>query len=152
MVIVSAVAIPILYFGLNRLFSGQEQEQEQTSVQSSQLLPQSRPVPVGFEDPMLAPLLASELTPTYLFYRIDIDPIVPVVDAKTWNLNVKGLVSNPLTITYEQIRALPPVEQYATLTCVSNKIGGDLISTALWKGVRLRDLLDRLKSNLVRNI
>jgi DMSO/TMAO reductase YedYZ molybdopterin-dependent catalytic subunit len=145
MVIVSAVAIPILYLGLNRLFSGQEQEQELTAVQSSQLLPQSRPVPVGFEDPLLAPLLGSELTPTYLFYRIDIDPIVPVVDAKTWNLNVKGLVSNPLTITYEEIRGLPSVEQYATLTCVSNKIGGDLISTALWKGVRLRDLLDKAK-------
>src|SRR5439155_26669211 len=35
------------------------------------------------------------------------------------------------------------VEEYATLQCVSNKIGGDLISTALWKGVRLKDLLSR---------
>ncbi len=86
LVIVSAVAFPILYFGLNRLFSGQEQEQEQRSVPSSQLLPQSLSRPVGFEDPMLVPLLSSELTPTYLFYRIDIDPVVPEVDAKTWNL------------------------------------------------------------------
>jgi len=145
LVIVSAVAFPILYFGLNRLFSGQEQEQQQASVPSSQLLPQSLSRPVGFEDPMLAPLLASELTPTYLFYRIDINPVVPVVDAKTWNLNVKGLVNNPLTITYDEIRGMPSVEQYATLSCVSNKIGGDLISTALWKGIRLRDLLDKAK-------
>jgi len=147
LVIVSAIAVPIIYFGLNRLFSGQgqEQEQKQPSVLSSQLLPQSLSRPIGFEDPMLAPLLASELTPTYLFYRIDINPVVPAVDSKTWNLNVKGLVNNPLTITYDEIRAMPPVEQYATLTCVSNKIGGDLISTALWRGIRLGDLLDKAK-------
>ena len=147
LVIVSAIALPILYFGLNRLFSGQGQgqEQEQDSVPSSKLLSQSQFKAVGFEDPMLAPLLASELTPTFLFYRIDIDPIVPVVDAKTWNLNVKGLVNNPLSVTYDEIRAMPSIDEYATLSCVSNKIGGDLISTALWKGIRLRDLLDKAK-------
>lgn len=139
---VSAVAITILYFGLNRLFSEQGQgQEEQELVSSSQLQPKSRPV--GFEDPMLGPLLASEVTPTYLFYRIDINPIVPVVDEKTWNLNIKGLVTNPFTVSYDELKAMPSVEQYATLQCVSNKIGGDLISTALWKGVKLKQLLEK---------
>lgn len=142
-IIVSAIAVPILYFGLNRLFSGQDQGQEQQ--EPSELLPQPKSRPIGFEDPMLGPLLTSELTPTYLFYRIDINPIVPVVDEKTWNLTVKGLVNNPLTVTYDEIKTMPSVEQYATLVCVSNKIGGDLISTALWKGIKLKDLLDRAK-------
>lgn len=31
------------------------------------------------------------------------------------------------------------------LECVSNKIGGDLIGTALWRGIRLKDLLDSAK-------
>jgi DMSO/TMAO reductase YedYZ molybdopterin-dependent catalytic subunit len=112
---------------------------------SSPLLlpPQSRSKPPGFEDPRLTPLLDSEVTPTYLFYRIDINPVVPVVDATSWSLNVKGLVNNPLTISYQEIKSMPSVEEYATLQCVSNKIGGDLISTALWKGVRLKDLLAR---------
>ena len=145
LVVVSAIAFPILFFGLNRLFSGQGQEQQETSISSSQLIPQSLSKPIGFEDPMLATLLASELTPTYLFYRIDINPIVPVVDGKTWNLTVKGLVDNPVTVTYDEIKAMPFVEQYATLECVSNKIGGDLIGTALWRGIRLKDLLDRAK-------
>ncbi|MDQ5869717.1 MAG: molybdopterin-dependent oxidoreductase, partial [Thermoproteota archaeon] len=145
LIVVSAIAFPILFFGLNRLFSGQGQEQQETSISSSQLIPQSLSKPIGFEDSMLATLLASELTPTYLFYRIDINPIVPVVDEKTWNLTVKGLVSNPLTVTYNEIKAMPFVEQYATLECVSNKIGGDLIGTALWRGIRLKDLLDRAK-------
>jgi DMSO/TMAO reductase YedYZ molybdopterin-dependent catalytic subunit len=145
LVVVSAIAFPLLFFGLNRLFSGQGQEQQETSSSSSQLIPQSLSKPIGFEDPMLATLLASELTPTYLFYRIDINPIVPVVDEKTWNLTVKGLVGNPVTVTYGEIKSMPFVEQYATLECVSNKIGGDLIGTALWRGIRLKDLLDRAK-------
>ena len=110
---------------------------------ASLLPPQSRSKPVGFEDPRLAPLLDSEVTPTYLFYRIDINPVVPVVDSTSWSLNVKGLVKNPFAITYEEIKAMPSVEEYATLQCVSNKIGGDLTSTALWKGVRLKDVLLR---------
>lgn len=146
-VVVSAVALPILYFGLNRLFSGQEQgqEEQQESVLSSNslLIPQSASKPVGFEDPMLAPLLESEVTPTYLFYRIDINPIVPVVDAKTWSLTIKGLVNNPLKVNYDEVKKMPSVQQYATLECVSNKVGGDLISTGLWKGVRLKDLLEK---------
>jgi DMSO/TMAO reductase YedYZ molybdopterin-dependent catalytic subunit len=140
--IAAVVALPIIYFGLNRLFPTHE---VQIPPPSSPLLlpPQARSKPLGFEDPRLAPLLDSEVTPTYLFYRIDINPIVPVVDATSWSLNVKGLVNNPLTITYEEIKAMPSVEEYATLQCVSNKIGGDLTSTALWKGVRLKDVLQK---------
>jgi DMSO/TMAO reductase YedYZ molybdopterin-dependent catalytic subunit len=141
--IASVVALPILYLGLNRLFLKQEVQIPSPSSSRSLLPPQSRSKPLGFEDPRLAPLLDSEVTPTYLFYRIDINPIVPEVDATTWTLTVKGLVNNPFKITYEQIKAMPSVQEYATLQCVSNKIGGDLISTALWKGVRLRDLLAR---------
>ena len=140
--IASAVALPILYLGLNRLFSTQEVQLPSSS--SLSLLPlQSKSKPLGFEDPRLAPLLDSEVTPTYLFYRIDINPIVPVVDATSWTLTVKGLVNNPLTITYEEIKSMPSVKEYATLQCVSNKIGGDLTSTALWKGVRLKDVLQK---------
>jgi DMSO/TMAO reductase YedYZ molybdopterin-dependent catalytic subunit/uncharacterized Tic20 family protein len=140
--IASAVALPILYLGLNRLFSTQEVQLPSSS--SLSLLPlQSKSKPLGFEDPRLAPLLDSEVTPTYLFYRIDINPIVPVVDAISWTLTVKGLVNNPLTITYEEIKSMPSVKEYATLQCVSNKIGGDLTSTALWKGVRLKDVLQK---------
>lgn len=56
---------------------------------------------------------------------------------------MKGLVEKPLTLTYEELTRLPPVTQHATLECISNEVGGDLISNALWKGVRLRDLLVR---------
>jgi len=138
----AAVALPIILLGVDRLLSRQNEAQEQAST-TPNLLPQTGPRPKGFEDPNLAPLLASEVTPTYLFYRIDINPIVPQVDSKSWNLTIKGLVEKPFTINYDQIKSMPSVEEYVTLECISNKIGGDLISTALWKGVRLSQLLEK---------
>jgi DMSO/TMAO reductase YedYZ molybdopterin-dependent catalytic subunit len=138
----SAVALPIIFLGVEKLLSRQNEGQEIPST-TANLLPQTGPRPRGFEDPNLAPLLASEITPTYLFYRIDINPIIPQVDSKSWNLTIKGLVEKPLTINYDQIRSMPSVQEYVTLECISNKIGGDLISTALWKGVRLSQLLEK---------
>ena len=139
--IATIIALPILYLGLNRLFLQQEVQVPRPSSSPLLLPEQSITRPPGFEDPRLTPLLDSEVTPTYLFYRIDINPIVPQVDSTSWTLTVKGQINNPFAMTYEQIKAMPSVEEYATLQCVSNKIGGDLISTALWKGVRLKDLL-----------
>ena len=138
----SAVALPIIFLGVDKLLSRQNETQELPST-TPNLLPRTGPRPKGFEDPNLAPLLASEITPTYLFYRIDINPIIPQVDSKTWNLAIKGLVEKPITINYDQIRSMPSVQEYVTLECISNKIGGDLISTALWKGVRLSQLLEK---------
>jgi hypothetical protein len=59
-------------------------------------------------------------------------------------LEVGGLVDNPVSLTLEEIRARPSVSQYITLSCISNPIGGELISTALWTGTRLKDLLEEV--------
>jgi DMSO/TMAO reductase YedYZ molybdopterin-dependent catalytic subunit len=139
--IASAVALPILYYGLDSLLLPKKTLQQPSAYLS---LLKSRPPPSGFEDPRIRPLLDSEITPTELFYRIDKNPVVPVVNAQDWKLTVKGLVDKPLEINYKELRDMPSVEQFATLECVSNKIGGDLISTAIWKGIRLRVLLDKV--------
>jgi hypothetical protein len=55
---------------------------------------------------------------------------------------VDGLVKNPLTLSLEDIKAYPMVEQYGTLTCISNPVGGDLIGTTLFQGARLKDILE----------
>ena len=146
LIIASVVSLPIIYFGLNRLFSPQEVEQQQIEPDTSNLLPpQSQSISPEFKDPTLAPLLASEITPTYLFYRIDINPIVPEVNVNSWNLLIKGMVGTPLKLSYEEIKSMSAIEEFVTLECVSNKIGGDLIGTALWKGVRLKDILEKAK-------
>ena len=148
----SIVSIPIIYFGLNRLLSplqNIEQQQQQVPSNISNLLrsqsQQQRSIPAEFKDPALVPLLGSEITPTYLFYRIDINPIVPEVDVNSWNLQVKGMVDNPLKLSYEEIKSMHAIEEFVTLECVSNKIGGDLTGTALWKGVPLKDILEKTK-------
>jgi DMSO/TMAO reductase YedYZ molybdopterin-dependent catalytic subunit len=140
--IASAVALPILYFGLGNILSPREVQRQSPSLLLSQLQ-KSKSKPLGFEDSRLSPLLESEITPTDLFYRIDKNAIVPVVNAQAWKLTLKGLVDNPLELNYKELRDMPSVEQFATLECVSNKIGGDLISTAIWKGVRLKDVLEK---------
>jgi DMSO/TMAO reductase YedYZ molybdopterin-dependent catalytic subunit len=110
------------------------------------LPPPSASIPAGsiFAEETLAPFVASELTPNDKFYRIDTNIIVPSIDANTWRLNVRGLVKNgPLQFTYDELKALPSTSEYATLECVSDKIDGDLISTAYWKGVSLKSILEK---------
>jgi DMSO/TMAO reductase YedYZ molybdopterin-dependent catalytic subunit len=135
----SVVIIPLLYLGLNNLLFPRESTQSRLPLESQMA---SKPRPVGFEDPSLTALLASEITPTDLFYRVDINPVPPTVDVNSWRLVVKGLVNNPLTITYEQLKAIPSVPQIATLECISNKIANDFIGTAIWNGIKLKGLLD----------
>ena len=75
-------------------------------------------------------------------YRIDIDLDSPVVDPAIWRLVVNGLVDHPLSLTLDQIKAnYKSMDQFVTLSCVSNEIGGPLIGTTLWTGVPFRDVL-----------
>jgi len=85
-----------------------------------------------------------ELTPTDRFYRIDINLVPPKLDASAWRLRVDGLVTHPQELSLDDLRALPSTSQVVTLECISNRLGGDLISTAVFTGVRLKDLLARL--------
>jgi DMSO/TMAO reductase YedYZ molybdopterin-dependent catalytic subunit len=142
----SVVIIPLLYLGLNNLLFPRESTQSRLPLESQIA---SKPRPAGFEDPRLTALLASEITPTDLFYRVDINPVPPTVDANSWRLVVKGLVNTPLTITYEQLRSMTSIPQIATLECVSNKIANDFIGTAIWNGIKLKSVLDQagLKPN-----
>jgi DMSO/TMAO reductase YedYZ molybdopterin-dependent catalytic subunit len=89
--------------------------------------------------------LPPEVTPNDRFYVVSKNPpgFDPSLSADRWRLEVAGLVARPTTLTYQQLLALPAVEQYQTLECISNEVGGDLISTAKWKGVRLRDVLEQ---------
>lgn len=77
------------------------------------------------------------------FYRIDTNLLTPRIDASTWKLRVDGMVDHPFSLSYAELLAMEMHEEYVTIACVSNEVGGDLVGNALWKGVRLRELLDR---------
>jgi DMSO/TMAO reductase YedYZ molybdopterin-dependent catalytic subunit len=63
------------------------------------------------------------------------------VDASTWQLRVTGMVDHPLTFNYSELLAMPLFEQYVTLACVSNEVGGGLVGNTLWTGVHLKEVL-----------
>jgi DMSO/TMAO reductase YedYZ molybdopterin-dependent catalytic subunit len=87
--------------------------------------------------------LTPEVTPNRLHYVVDTSIIDPDVDVGSWRLRVGGLVGRPIELGYQELLAMPAIEQYVTLQCISNFVGGDLVGTAKWTGVPLRDLLER---------
>lgn len=94
-----------------------------------------------------APGTRDELTANKDFYRIDIDLESPAIDKDNWTLEIKGLFDKPRTLKYADLLAFPAVTQPVTMSCISNPVGGDLISTSNWTGLRLRDLLMSLGLN-----
>jgi DMSO/TMAO reductase YedYZ molybdopterin-dependent catalytic subunit len=77
------------------------------------------------------------------FYRIDTAITFPQIDYQQWQLRIHGMVDTPFTVTFDDLAAMELIEQYATIQCVSNDVGGNLVSTAAWRGVRLSALLAR---------
>ena len=62
---------------------------------------------------------------------------MPAFDPATWRLSVGGLVEQPVSLTYDELRALPHVEQVSTFHCVT----GWTVKNVHWGGVRLGDVL-----------
>lgn len=88
-----------------------------------------------------AATLSPAITPVASFYVVSKNFQDPVVAAANWRLSVKGLVERSLTISYRDLRTLPSRNEYATLECISNNVGGSLMSTGLFTGVSLRDII-----------
>jgi len=90
----------------------------------------------------VAEMFAKEQTPTPEFYVVTKNIADPnITDVNQWQLTVGGLVSNPRTYVYSDLEGLSSVDEFVTLECVSNEIGGNLISTAEWRGVPLASIL-----------
>lgn len=93
-----------------------------------------------------APGTRPEYTPLDDHYRIDISSRPPVINSSEWTLDVTGLVDNPVSLSLQDLYdKFDRVEQYVTLSCISNRVGGDLISTTKWSGFRISDFLKLVK-------
>jgi DMSO/TMAO reductase YedYZ molybdopterin-dependent catalytic subunit len=93
----------------------------------------------GFDVPDLSP----EVTPLPDFYKMRKFP-TPIPDVPSdWRLTIDGLVRTPLTFSLDDLLALPRTDMYMTRQCISNPVGGNMISTALMSGVWLRTLVER---------
>ena len=66
---------------------------------------------------------------------------MPTFDPSTWRLEVGGMVDKPISLTYDELRALPRTSQIRDFHCVT----GWSVSNVHWTGVRLTDLFDRVQ-------
>jgi len=87
--------------------------------------------------------LPDDVTDSERHYVISKNFRDPTVKSAGWKITLDGLVDTPLTITYNDLIAMPTMTVLRTMECISNEIGGHLISTAQWTGVPLRDVLMR---------
>ena len=87
--------------------------------------------------------IVEPITPNELFYCVTKNVVDPKVNADLWHLELNGLVQNSGTWRMQDLLELPAREQQTTLMCISNGLDAGLISNAIWKGIPLRDLLER---------
>ncbi len=86
--------------------------------------------------------LTPEVTPISSFYLMSKTVEDPAVAADSWRLSISGLVNRTLELSLDDLQRLPRVDQWLTLRCVSNPVGGPLIGNGLWSGVPLHSLLE----------
>jgi DMSO/TMAO reductase YedYZ molybdopterin-dependent catalytic subunit len=97
------------------------------------------PLPRGINPPI--PGLSSFITPNGQFYRVDTAIIVPEVDPSSWQLRIHGMVAREVVITFDELLRRPLIEDYVTLCCVSNPVGGPYIGNAKWLGASYASLI-----------
>ena len=97
------------------------------------------PLPPGSD--LHIPGLSSFITPNDSFYRVDTALLLPQVDPSTWQLRIHGMVQREFTITFAELLRRPLIEDYVTLTCVSDPVGGPYVGNAKWLGASLADLI-----------
>jgi DMSO/TMAO reductase YedYZ molybdopterin-dependent catalytic subunit len=89
----------------------------------------------------LVPGLSPILTPIEDFFRIDTAITLPAVDVRTWRLRIHGRVEREIVLDFDELIDLGLEEHDATIACVSNEVGGELVGTARWTGVPLAKVL-----------
>jgi len=108
--------------------------------------------PVNLETPL--DQVDSYITPTELFYIRDHFK-APAIDIASYRLRIDGAVGNPLSLNYEQLRAMPSETRVAVMECAGNgrvflvpQVPGTqwelgAVGNAEWTGVPLAALLQR---------
>jgi DMSO/TMAO reductase YedYZ molybdopterin-dependent catalytic subunit len=113
------------------------------AIQAALKLPRpSRPVPpLPAGTDLKIPGLSSFITPNSNFYRVDTAIILPEIMPSQWQLRIHGMVQREMVLSFDDLIRRPLIEDYVTLCCVSNWVGGPYIGNAKWLGASLRSLL-----------
>jgi len=111
--------------------------QRSVRIPSPAVTTQTLPPGVNLDVPGLTPFVTSNSD----FYRVDTALVLPQVDPSSWQLRIHGMVDREITLTYEELLKRPLIEDYVTLCCVSNPVGGPYIGNAKWLGASLAAVL-----------
>ena len=85
--------------------------------------------------------LSKEVTPAEEFYTVSKNSVDPVVTGSAWTLKVDGLVEEPAALTMADLRKMGALSMHASLSCISNEVGGIWTGNARWMGVPLSRVL-----------
>ncbi|MEL6374750.1 MAG: sulfite oxidase [Pseudomonadota bacterium] len=104
---------------------------------------------------MLLETLHNDITPAGAHYLLIHFDVPYVADAGTWSLGVTGCVDRPLTLSLDDLRALPERTLPVTLECAGNGRSlaqprwpsqpwhHEAVGTGLWTGTPLKGVLER---------
>jgi DMSO/TMAO reductase YedYZ molybdopterin-dependent catalytic subunit len=67
----------------------------------------------------------------------------PKISDEAWRLEIGGLVSKPLKLSYSDLLLMRSVRRASTLECAGNATGGAGVGTAVWSGLPLGELLQQ---------
>ncbi|MDJ0496899.1 MAG: molybdopterin-dependent oxidoreductase [Acidimicrobiia bacterium] len=125
--------------GRRLIIARSEEVRQSVALPVAELTVPSPPPEAQFASiPDLTPIVV----PNDEFYRIDTALVVPRPDPESWRLKITGMVDREVEFSLDDLIERPLYEQYVTISCVSNEVGGSLVGNAKWTGVRLVDLLD----------
>lgn len=98
----------------------------------------------NYGDIQQVPLLSKEITPNDQYYVVSKNLFSdPTVNGDAWRLSVGGEIAQPFSLNYSELITLPSKQQYESMMCISNEVGGPYMSSALWEGIPLADMLAR---------
>ena len=142
----ATAAVTVAGVGLGRMLAMSDQsrlEEELTAAEGN--MPSSASmVELPNEGDPVKPVLGTrpEYTAVRDHYKVFIRSEPTLIDGATWTLPIVGLVNAPTQLTLNHLmNNYDSRSQFVTLTCISNSVGGDLISTTYWTGVSLGDIL-----------
>ncbi len=141
----ATATITVIGAGLGTLLSGDGGAD--TPTVTTEDIPQEELGALPNADAAVQPVpgTRAEVTPVENHYRIDILssglPSIP----EDYTLPITGLVANEVQWSLDDIREMPSQTEYITMSCISNRVGGSLISTTKWTGVSFQHILEQVQ-------
>ncbi len=142
----ATATVTVVGAGLGRVLEIDERNRLEAELEAMKAYMSATPSAIELpnENATLKPALGTrpEYTAVRDHYKVFIRSEPTVIDGATWTLPITGLVDNPVTFTLDDLRTRYEARnEFVTLSCISNRVGGPLIGTTYWTGASLQDIL-----------